>query len=340
MLDGKGEDLVLKIFTFEENMKQGKSVYAAEDFAKAQSCFESARSVYPRDFRVNFWLARTLVMQGRYAPALDKLQECRSLRPDLEAELLAEWMRIAMQEGSSKLSSINKTTDGILESLGLRKNIRLLNVVLFVAIALLIEAIVETIIVNLFPMKLPLAWRQLIRTVIVIPVLMAQFYKKTVLPENFLAAIRLRIKNLIAFKESKYFYWWLKAMAVEILLILGASLIHPVEAPNYHYLRNLRNNYGFLYMYLTVIFAPAKFEIILLGGVFNYLKRHNRVAAYIITSLLQKTKDADEIEILLSVIYMYIYEKTESLSIIIILIILEGVVVLMVWHVLMLFGLI
>jgi tetratricopeptide (TPR) repeat protein len=94
---------VLKIFAFEEKMKLGRKSYKDADFTEARNYFEEAQLIYSKDFRVNFWLARVLVMQGQYDPALVRLNECCFLRPDLGEELINKWIFIAMEKEISDL---------------------------------------------------------------------------------------------------------------------------------------------------------------------------------------------------------------------------------------------
>jgi tetratricopeptide (TPR) repeat protein len=327
MLDGKGEDLVLKIFTFEENMKQGKSVYAAEDFAKAQNCFEVARSVYPKDFRVTFWLARTLVMQGQYASALDKLQECRSLRPDLEVKLLAEWINIATNQDASNISSINENTDAALTLLSFNKNIRLLEVISFPFLYFFIGALVGLAIDSIF--HLTITWRNTVMSMISAFFLAPLFYRRTMLPESLLSGIATRLVIVKNFFHSKYFYWWVLAVSVELALMVAGVYISPSWAV--HMVKNQWQGYEWFAIIVDRgIFTPLAFGIVFRGIVFYYIKSYSRFAAYTVSTLLQAIlliPSTNYIVVLSIMAYTFLYEKSGSLSVVSVLNIIEKLIV-------------
>ncbi len=60
-----------------------RGLYAADtgDYKKARGYFQSWEVLYPRDYLPSFYLAGTLISEGRYAEAIDKLNEAEKKQP-------------------------------------------------------------------------------------------------------------------------------------------------------------------------------------------------------------------------------------------------------------------
>ena len=328
---------MLKKFQFEKIMRLGKRSYIESAFLEAEKYFKEAVQYYPNDFRVNFWLARTLFMSGQNDLAFKKFNECRLLRPDLGKELIDQWINIAINEADRNLSEINRNSDAILESLSLRKNIRLFDILSFVFWVLLIEVIVDLVVIKIFRAELSIAWRHMERSLVSVPFLALLFYKKTVLPENYLGAIRTRIEKLKKFRRSKYFNWWMWGTVLGLILTISVALIHPVG--DLLFIKYLFADYGLLYVFFTLITGVLRFGIILQGGLFTYLKPYNRLAAYAISTLLQSVTGTNLIRVLFTMAYLFLYEITGSLSVVIVLSIIEGSIVVTALYMLTLYNL-
>ena len=315
---------MLKIFTFKEKMNLGRNFYWKADFLKAQTYFEEAQLIFPDDFRANFWLARVLLIPGENSPALHQPHVCRSLRPDLGEELIDEWINIAFDKETSKVSEINEKTDATLDALSLRKNIRFLDIISFPFWLLLIGVLLKTVVVNIVHAELTIIWTDTIRNGLYLLVLSPLFYRRTVLSEIFLNAIRTRIKKLKNFHKDKYFCWWAGGVAVESMLIIASVSFQP--SGNVNAAESLINS-GEWYplMIDNVILAPIVIGILTLGLTFNYIKRYSRFIAYIVSITLQvifylRVKDLafaiNWIGVFFIVLYTFLYEKTGSLSVV------------------------
>ena len=319
------------LFSYGKTIETGKEEYLNGSFEKAVISFEKAHHQKPTDFEGTFWLARALLKAGNKEYALEKLNSCLSLRPDLHDRLLDHWTYAATCDQYPL--ELDEKTNQTLRDLHLEKRIRFKEIGLFLLIFLFLS-FGWGIARKAFSIELSMNHRSASENTTWIMVMTYMLYSRTVLKDNVVGFFNERRNILKSIMLGPYKTILYGQLGIDILLVMmiPKTLIEENYLGEFHWYTIITPGAGDLLAIFAVMFS--------IGFIFTVLHRYHRALAYLLSTILfglvfwPLTKLLDLVKVF---VLLIVYEKYKSLSVILALLIIEKVIIATIFSIRLLF---
>ena len=260
-------------------LEQGINLYKQKNYVKALAFFHKAESIDKNDFSVNYWLARTEIMNGDYVVAKKLLNVCRKLKPKVIDLLIVPWEELIHDLETDQKAVVeqqhqcNIDADKNVYKCYFRNLYSFKEVISFYFLSFLVDYLSYLYVPD-----------HLDFTVFI---QLAYLHFSTVLPLNMWIRycwIKTQIKNL--FHSSSFLLFFAGFIFISLIIVNGlflcsVDLSHIEISAVYKVISEYYQRSSGLQLLHIALIGPIKVQLLYGLIWYNYLAKYNRLIGYV-----------------------------------------------------------